>query len=113
MLENLSRYPPGQTAPATDSKFISDPWEEPSPVVESYSIPDSWKLPTEAHPLLSPAGKPGALQLKAPPELSSTEVLLQDELKLRDSKDEQLKIQMRKALALLCWLEMGCGESAA
>ncbi|NER28135.1 MAG: hypothetical protein F6J89_10995 [Symploca sp. SIO1C4] len=79
MLENLSRDPPRQTAPDTDSQTISDPWEEPSPSFECKSIPNAWKLPTEPHPLISPAGKPGVLQLKAPPELSPTQVLLQDE----------------------------------
>jgi len=39
---------------------------------------------------------------KLPPAFNTIKVLLQDELKLTDSK---LRTKMEQALALLCWIE--------
>ncbi|MGK7872816.1 MAG: hypothetical protein AB4426_05740 [Xenococcaceae cyanobacterium] len=104
MLKKLSREPPGQSTPDASSKLIPDPWELPNPAPKAKSS-DSWKLPTEPHPLIRPAGSPEALQLSSA-KLSPVQVLLQDWLKLRADKTKKLAIQITEALGLLCWIEM-------
>uniref|UniRef100_B8HJQ8 Uncharacterized protein n=1 Tax=Cyanothece sp. (strain PCC 7425 / ATCC 29141) TaxID=395961 RepID=B8HJQ8_CYAP4 len=87
--------------------MISDPWRE------TFSVPTSspqvWRPTVEPHPLIAAAGVTGADQLTAgnpsPAQLSSAAVLLQDELKLPVSQNQQLCQQIEKALTLLWWAE--------
>lgn len=96
MLEKLSTEPPLESIP--------DPWEASSPTPATNPILHTWQFPVEPHPLLGRAGNPDVLRLPAP-KINPAQVLLQDGLKLRAYDEGQLAIQMRKAIALLGWME--------
>lgn len=104
MLGQLSREPPLESIP--------DPWEIPSPTPAMKPILPTWQFRVEPHPLLARAENPELLRLPAP-KISPTQVLLQDGLKLRAYDGGQLAIQMRKAIALLDWMERGMQLSPA
>lgn len=101
MLNNISRNPPQKSSLSVD-QIIPDPWETPSPIIETQSIPNSWQIPTETHHLIPPAGNPEARRL--PPAFNPITVLLQDEIKLKLVGDK-LKTQIEQALGFLCWME--------
>lgn len=97
MLESLSRNLPNKP------QLIPDPWEDPNPTVQTKFIANTWQIPIETHHLITAALNPAVPRLAAAPTL--IQVLLQEELKLRNDACGKLKTQMEKALALLCWME--------
>lgn len=101
MLKNISRNPPQKSSLSVE-ELIPDPWQTPSSRIETKSMPDSWPIPTETHPLVPPLGIPEARRL--PPAFNSIKVLIQDELKLKIAGNK-LNTQMEQALGLLCWIE--------
>jgi hypothetical protein len=84
-------------------KLIPDPWDTPSPVVETQAIPNTWQLPTDTHPLIPPIEVPESRRLSPSP--NPIQLLLQDELKLKGAAGGKLKTQIQTALGLLCWIE--------
>lgn len=102
MLKKLSREPPRQST--SETQPIPDPWElSPTPIANR--IPEAWTFPLDTHPLIRPAGNLQAPQLPGYSPIPPIQVLLQDELKLGAHEGGKLKEQMKKALALLCWVE--------
>jgi hypothetical protein len=108
MLKNISRNPPQKSSLSVE-QLIPDPWETPSLTVETKSIPYSWQIPTETHPLVPPLGIPEARRL--PPAFNTIKVLLQDELKLKVAGGK-LKTQIEQALGLSCWMETLIGANS-
>lgn len=94
--------------PDSDSSVqtVRDPWQIPSPVQRTNTVPETWHLSTEAHPLISPAGNPEAPRLISH-QSTSEEILLEEELKLKTNVSSLLKQQLEKALTLLYWLGKG------
>ena len=66
MLENLSRDPPRKAALGESAQIIPDPWDLPSDRSKRVQMPENWKLPVEAHPLIEGAGNPEAPRLPVP-----------------------------------------------
>lgn len=83
---------------------VSDPWQTPLPVQKTNTIPETWHLPTETNPLISPAGNPEAPMLVAH-QSTSEEILLGDELKLKNIASSRIKQQLEKALTLIYWIK--------
>jgi hypothetical protein len=104
MLQDILRESPDRAASESNSQLIPDPWELPSVVLETKSA-QSWQLPVESHPLISPGGNPAALQLPSP-KSNPVQLLLQDWLKLRAEQARKLADNLSEALGLLCWMEM-------
>ena len=84
--------------------ILPDPWESPNPPQKPEPAPQPWKLFKEPCPSSAAAGSPDAPRLPTH-QLSSTEILLEEELKLKALSDRILKPQLEKALALIYWLE--------
>ena len=82
---------------------IQDPWSIPNKAQEQKNIPEAWQLPKEPYSLISPAGNPEAPRLVSH-QSTSEEILLEDELKLKNNVGSLLKQQLEKALALLYWV---------
>ncbi|WP_374867540.1 hypothetical protein [Pelatocladus sp. BLCC-F211] len=101
MLENLSRNPPQKSSSSVEP-LIPDPWQTPNLRIETKSIPDSWQIPTETHPLVLPGEIPE--EKKLPPAFNPIKVLLEDEVKLKVAGGG-LNTQMEQALGLLYWME--------
>jgi hypothetical protein len=108
MLNNFDKAPLQKSSSSVE-QLIPDPWETPSPTVETKSIPDSWQIPIDTHPLILPIEISETRRLS--PALNPIKVLLQDELKLKVPAGSQFKTQMEQALGLLCW--MGIVNSAS
>ena len=81
---------------------IVDPWQNSSSEPKKTSISGSWNLFRQTTPLITSAGIPGAAKLPSH-QSTSEEILLEDELKLKNSSSSLLKKQLEKALALLFW----------
>jgi hypothetical protein len=106
------------TVKSTDqsaANAIPDPWEAELPTEPKPAHP-VWQFPLDPHHeipaapapdgILSPQGDLAALQIPAHashPEPSSTEVLLQEELKLDATQAKSLWDHIRDLLALLWW----------
>ncbi len=103
MLENLSRDPPDQSVPLAEAQLIPDPWETPSSALDATCPPISWKFPTELYPLIMPAGSLEAPQLSAG-KPNPVQLLLEEGLKIRAYAGGKLAVQIREALALICWM---------
>jgi hypothetical protein len=103
MLKDLSRDNPYPGTAKANSTTIPDPWTLPSPTSEE-KLMESWQLPQEVHPLISPVGKADTLQL---PSTTATpgQMLLQDWLKLKAEQAKQLAHQLQEAIGLLYWME--------
>ena len=84
------------------AQAIPDPWLTPSTRKQVHTLPETWQPPTEPHLLISTGGGKEALKLAAH-QLTSAEILLRDELKLKNSFGSLLKQQLEEALALLYW----------
>ena len=81
-----------------------DPWQTRSPVQKINTVPETWHLPTETNPLISPAGNPKAARLVGH-QSTSEEILLRDELKLKTIALKGIREQLKKALTLLYWMK--------
>ena len=103
MLNNRAKNLPRQPDSDSSAQTVPDPWQTPSPVQKTNTVPETWNLLTETSPLISPSGSPEAPRL-ANPKPASEQILLEDELKLNTSTDSSFKQQLDKALALLYWL---------
>lgn len=84
------------------AQAIPDPWLISSNGKKVHTLPETWQPPTEPHLLTSTGGGKEAPKLAAH-QLTSAEILLRDELKLKNSFGSLLKQQLEKALALLYW----------
>ncbi|MDJ0746744.1 MAG: hypothetical protein QNJ32_25765 [Xenococcaceae cyanobacterium MO_167.B27] len=104
MLKKKTKEPPRQSNSDAIAQPIPDPWSNPSTAKEANPIPETWHLPIEPYPLISPAGNPEAPRLVSH-QSTSEEILLQDELKLKTSAGSRIKQQVEGALTLLYWLE--------
>ena len=102
MLSNKAKNSSLQSDSGSSAQTVPDPWTIPSSVKKTEPIPETWHLPTETSPLISPAGSPDAPKI-ASHQSTSEEILLEDELKLTTSAGSLLKQQLEKALALLYW----------
>ena len=103
MLDNNINKPPHQPDSVADAPNVADPWQIPSPVEKTNTVPQNWHFPTETHPLISAAGKPEAPRLISH-QSTSEEILLGDELKLQVNTNSLFQQQLAKALALIYWL---------
>ena len=81
-----------------------DPWLIPRTTQKQKIMSEAWRLPKEPYPLINPAGNPKTPRLIAH-QSTSEEILLKDELNLKNIADSQIKQQLKKALALLYWLK--------
>lgn len=81
---------------------VPDPWQTPSPVQKTHTIPETGHFPTETSPLIGPSGNPEAPRIGSH-QSTSEEILLEDELKLKNSPGSLLKQKLEKAFALLYW----------
>ncbi len=108
MLKNLSRDPPDQSTSDARLQLISAPWEVQTQPFNGDLSGQAGQFSSESHPLISPAGKPEARLLPKPsaPELSSIQILIQDELKLRADRAIELTAQIESALGLMYWMGM-------
>lgn len=61
------------------------------------TVPETWNFPTETSPLISPSGNPEAPRIGSH-QATSEEILLEDELKLKNSASSLLKQKLEKAL---------------
>ena len=105
MLKNKPKEPHPQLNSDAIAQPIPDPWLTPSTVQKSHPpVPKTWHLPTEPYPLISPAGSPKAPRLVSH-QLTSEEIILEDELRLKPSASSLLKQQLENALSLLYWLK--------
>jgi hypothetical protein len=103
MLKERSREPTSRSTSENNLQLIPDPWELPSPELETESA-QAWQPAIELHPLIGAGGNPAALQLPSP-KFNSIELLLQDWLKLRTERAKKLAENLREALGLLYWME--------
>lgn len=106
MLPNKAKKLVHQPDSGSSAQTVSDPWQTVSPMQKTNTLPETWHLPTETYTLISPAGNPEAPRLVSH-QLTSEEILVKDELKLKTSVGSQIKQQLEKALALLYWLGKG------
>ncbi len=102
MFSNKAQNSSLQSDSGSSAPTVPDPWTIPSPVQKTEPIPETWHLPTETSPLISPAGSPDAPRIESH-QSTSEEILLEEELKLKTSAGSLLKQQLEKALALLYW----------
>ena len=101
---------PLQNQPPTSNtnqakETIPDPWEEKTSVDTTSSVTTTWEPVIEPHPLIVGKEKQKVVNLPAPRakiEHSAVQVLLEDEMKLKDNGKLQEHIQ--KALGLLAWM---------
>ena len=104
MLKNQLQQPHPQPNSHATAPAIPDPWLTPKTVQKSSTpVPKTWHLATEPYPLISPAGSPQAPRLVSH-QLTSEEIILEDELRLKLSAGSLLKQQLQNALSLLFWL---------
>ena len=104
MLNNKAKKLSHQPDSGSRTPTVPDPWQTTSPEQKTTTVPETWHLPTETHPLISPAGNPAAPRLVSH-QSTSEEILLEDELKLKTSAGSLLKQQLEKALTLLYWVK--------
>ena len=104
MLKNKTQGLPHQPNSDESTQSIQDPWSTSSTVHKVNPLPETWHLPTEPYPLISPAGSSKAPRLVSH-QSTSEEILLEDELKLKTIAGSRIKQQFEKALTLLYWLE--------
>ena len=104
MLNNKMNKSLHRSDSVSSRSAVPDPWQIPLPVPKTNPVPKTWHLSTETHPLISAAGSPEAPRL-ASHRSTSEEILLEDELKLKNSTASQIKQQLAKALTLLYWLK--------
>ena len=102
MFPDNAKKPTDQPNSSLNKQNIADPWQNSSPKPKKNSIPKTWNLFTQTTPLITSAGIPGAPKLPSH-QSTSEEILLEDELKLKNSSSGLLKKQLEKALALLFW----------
>ena len=116
----FSSFAPDPPIPSTldaGGSPVPDPWETFNPSERTSQSANRWPTIFDIHHLispavsidarLSPAGAVGALLLPIgtpTTSLSPTQVLLQDELKLRSCNDRPLAQRVEVALALLSWM---------
>ena len=84
------------------AQTVPDPWQTSSPVQKTNTVPETWHFSTETPPLIGPSGNPKAPRIGSH-QSTSEEILLEDELKLKNSAGSLLKQQLEKAFALLYW----------
>ena len=104
MLLNQGNKPVYQANLGLNEQNIPDPWENNNPVPQSKAIPQNWHLGTETYPLISSAGNPETPKLSSH-QLTSEEILLGDELKLKTTVVSLLTQQLEKAFTLVYWLQ--------
>ncbi len=102
MLPNNEKKPSDKENSSFNPSNIVDPWQNSHTKPNTTSIPENWNLLPETIPLIASAGIPGVPRLPSH-QLTSEEILLEDELKLKNSSIDPLKQQLEKALALLFW----------
>ena len=95
---------PHQPDSVSNGSTIPDPWQTPIPMPKTKTVPETWHLPTETNPLISPAGNPKASRLVGH-QSTSEEILLRDELKLKTIPRNGIREQLEKALTLLYWMK--------
>lgn len=105
MSNNKPKQPSRKQDADAIANSIPDPWLIPNQAnktQERKTIPKAWQLATEPNPLISPAGSLGVPSL-ASHQLTSEEILLEEELKL--ALAGSLLKQLEQALALIYWLK--------
>lgn len=106
MLKHKSKKPSRNNGVDASANSIPDPWSIPNQgnkAREPKIIPEAWQLPIKMDPSLCPAGSLGAPSL-ASHQLTSEEILLEDELKLKTIARSLIE-QLEKALALIYWVK--------
>lgn len=98
MLKNNSNKQPRRDNSEAIANSIPDPWLITNQVQKQKTIPEDWQLPKEPNT----AGCLG-VPILASHQLTSEEILLEDELKL-NTASSFLK-QVEQALALIYWLK--------
>ncbi len=102
MFPNNAKKSTAQPNSSLNKENITDPWQNSSPEPKKTSIAETWNLFPETTPLITSAGIPEAPK-RASHQSTSEEILLEDELKLKNNFSSLLKKQLEKALALLLW----------
>ena len=102
MFPDNAKKPTDQPNSSLNKQNIADPWQNSSSEPKKTSISETWNFLPETTPLITSAGIPGAPKLPSH-QSTSEEILLEDELKLKNSSSSLLKKQLEKALALLFW----------
>lgn len=86
-----------------NNQSLNDPWLSPSPPLKYEPAPQTWQL-KEPFLLLAAAENTNLPQLTAH-QLTSIEILLLEELKLKALRSPIFKPQLDKALTLIYWFE--------
>ena len=102
MFPDNAKKPTDQPNSSLKEGNIVDPWQNSSSEPKKTKITKTWNFFPETTPLITSAGIPGAPKLPSH-QSTSEEILLEDELKLKNSSSSLLKKQLEKALALLFW----------